>query len=111
MTRHKVATREEWQAARNQLLAREKELTRRGDQLAAARRARGRATKATRSQDETHADPAGNAPCLARDQRPAPMHMPGARMISLNCPGAKLRNWISPARGCRTTTSTLATLR
>jgi predicted dithiol-disulfide oxidoreductase (DUF899 family) len=38
MTKHKVATREEWQAVRNELLAREKELTRRGDQLAAERR-------------------------------------------------------------------------
>src|SRR5262252_2601823 len=38
MTKHKVATREEWQAARDELLAREKELTRRGDQLAAQRR-------------------------------------------------------------------------
>jgi predicted dithiol-disulfide oxidoreductase (DUF899 family) len=39
MTKHKVVTREEWQAARDELLAQEKELTRRGDQLAAARRA------------------------------------------------------------------------
>ena len=38
MVQHKVATREEWQAARNELLAREKELTRRNDQLAAERR-------------------------------------------------------------------------
>src|SRR5271169_2668620 len=38
MVKHKVATREEWLAARNQLLAQEKELTRRGDQLAAERR-------------------------------------------------------------------------
>jgi len=38
MVQHKVTTREEWQAARNELLAREKELTRRGDQLAAERR-------------------------------------------------------------------------
>jgi predicted dithiol-disulfide oxidoreductase (DUF899 family) len=35
---HKVVTREEWQAARDELLAQEKELTRRGDQLAALRR-------------------------------------------------------------------------
>ena len=35
MVQHKTATREEWLAARNQLLAAEKELTRRGDQLAA----------------------------------------------------------------------------
>jgi predicted dithiol-disulfide oxidoreductase (DUF899 family) len=34
----KIATQEEWQAARSELLAREKELTRRGDQLAAERR-------------------------------------------------------------------------
>jgi predicted dithiol-disulfide oxidoreductase (DUF899 family) len=38
MTTHKVARREEWLAARGELLAREKELTRRGDQLAAERR-------------------------------------------------------------------------
>src|SRR6516225_3996176 len=38
MTTHKVGTREEWLAARSQLLAKEKELTRRGDQLAAERR-------------------------------------------------------------------------
>jgi predicted dithiol-disulfide oxidoreductase (DUF899 family) len=38
MMKHKVATRQEWLAARNQLLAKEKELTRRGDQLAAERR-------------------------------------------------------------------------
>ncbi len=38
MTSHKTGTREEWLAARNELLAKEKELTRRGDQLAAERR-------------------------------------------------------------------------
>jgi predicted dithiol-disulfide oxidoreductase (DUF899 family) len=38
MAQHKTATREEWLAARDQLLAAEKELTRRGDQLAAQRR-------------------------------------------------------------------------
>ncbi len=38
MVQHKTATREEWLAARNELLAAEKELTRRGDQLAAGRR-------------------------------------------------------------------------
>jgi predicted dithiol-disulfide oxidoreductase (DUF899 family) len=38
MTDHKVATRAEWQAARDELLAEEKELTRRGDALAARRR-------------------------------------------------------------------------
>ncbi len=38
MTSHKTATREEWLAARKDLLAREKEVTRRGDQLAAERR-------------------------------------------------------------------------
>jgi predicted dithiol-disulfide oxidoreductase (DUF899 family) len=38
MVKHDVAAREEWLAARNQLLAKEKELTRRGDQLAAERR-------------------------------------------------------------------------
>ena len=38
MAQHETATREEWQAARNQLLAAEKELTRRGDQLAEQRR-------------------------------------------------------------------------
>ena len=39
MTTPKIATREEWLAARGELLAKEKELTRRGDQLAAERRA------------------------------------------------------------------------
>ena len=39
MTSHKTATHEEWLAARNELLVKEKELTRRGDQLAAERRA------------------------------------------------------------------------
>jgi len=38
MAKHKIATWEEWQATRNELLAQEKELTRRGDQLAAERR-------------------------------------------------------------------------
>src|SRR5713226_8882420 len=38
MTEHKVGTREEWLAARNALLEREKELTRRGDELARERR-------------------------------------------------------------------------
>ncbi len=38
MTRHKIGTREEWRAAREELLAEEKELTRRNDALAAARR-------------------------------------------------------------------------
>ena len=38
MAQHNTATREEWLAARNQLLAAEKELTRRGDQLAEQRR-------------------------------------------------------------------------
>jgi predicted dithiol-disulfide oxidoreductase (DUF899 family) len=38
MTTHQVGTREEWLAARSELLAKEKELTRRGDQLAAERR-------------------------------------------------------------------------
>ncbi len=38
MVKHNVATREEWLAARDRLLAREKELARRGDQLAAQRR-------------------------------------------------------------------------
>ena len=38
MVQHKTATREEWLAARNELLAAEKELTRRGDQLSAGRR-------------------------------------------------------------------------
>jgi predicted dithiol-disulfide oxidoreductase (DUF899 family) len=38
MAQHKTASREEWLAARNQLLAAEKELTRRGDQLAEQRR-------------------------------------------------------------------------
>jgi predicted dithiol-disulfide oxidoreductase (DUF899 family) len=38
MTEHKVGTREEWQAARDKLLAEEKELTRRSDELARKRR-------------------------------------------------------------------------
>ena len=37
-TKHKVGTREEWQAARDELLAEEKELTRRNDELAKKRR-------------------------------------------------------------------------
>ena len=38
MAEHKVGTRAEWEAARNALLEREKELTRRGDELARERR-------------------------------------------------------------------------
>jgi predicted dithiol-disulfide oxidoreductase (DUF899 family) len=38
MTEHRVGTREEWLAARNALLEREKELTRRNDELARERR-------------------------------------------------------------------------
>jgi predicted dithiol-disulfide oxidoreductase (DUF899 family) len=38
MAEHNVGTREEWQAARDELLEREKELTRRSDELARARR-------------------------------------------------------------------------
>jgi predicted dithiol-disulfide oxidoreductase (DUF899 family) len=38
VTEHKVSTREEWQDARNALLEREKELTRRSDELARERR-------------------------------------------------------------------------
>ena len=38
MTNHKVGTREEWQAARDELLAEEKKLTRLGDELAKKRR-------------------------------------------------------------------------
>jgi predicted dithiol-disulfide oxidoreductase (DUF899 family) len=38
MTEHKTGTREEWLAARNELLEREKELTRQGDKLARQRR-------------------------------------------------------------------------
>lgn len=38
MTDHKTATREEWLAAREELLAREKEHTRLGDELARQRR-------------------------------------------------------------------------
>ena len=37
MTKHNVGTREEWQAAREELLEREKELTHRGDELAQQR--------------------------------------------------------------------------
>ena len=38
MTQHRIGTQEEWQAARDQLLAKEKELTRRNDELARERR-------------------------------------------------------------------------
>ncbi len=38
MTAHQIVTREEWDAARGELLEREKELTRLGDELAAQRR-------------------------------------------------------------------------
>jgi predicted dithiol-disulfide oxidoreductase (DUF899 family) len=38
MTVHKIGTQEEWQAERNELLKEEKELTRRGDELARKRR-------------------------------------------------------------------------
>src|SRR5512132_3728558 len=38
MTNHKIATQEEWQAAREELLKDEKELTRRSDELARKRR-------------------------------------------------------------------------
>jgi len=38
MTSHRTGTREEWLAARNALLSKEKDLTRRSDQLAAERR-------------------------------------------------------------------------
>ena len=38
MAGHKVRTRKEWLAAGNELLAKEKELTQRSDQLAAERR-------------------------------------------------------------------------
>src|ERR687898_2776537 len=38
MTDHRIGTREEWQAARDELLRREKEHTRMGDELARKRR-------------------------------------------------------------------------
>src|SRR5688572_18601579 len=38
MTEHRIASREEWQAAREELLRREKEHTRMGDELARQRR-------------------------------------------------------------------------
>jgi predicted dithiol-disulfide oxidoreductase (DUF899 family) len=38
MTEHRIGTQEEWQAERDELLAEEKELTRRGDELARMRR-------------------------------------------------------------------------
>jgi Bacterial protein of unknown function (DUF899) len=41
METHKIATREEWQAASAELLEREKEHTRTGDELARERRANG----------------------------------------------------------------------
>ncbi len=40
MPAHRIGTQEEWQAARDELLNAEKELTRRGDELARQRRAR-----------------------------------------------------------------------
>ena len=39
MTEHRIGTQEEWQAERDELLKEEKELTRRGDELATKRRA------------------------------------------------------------------------
>jgi predicted dithiol-disulfide oxidoreductase (DUF899 family) len=39
MTEHRIGTQDEWQAARDELLEEEKELTRRGDELARKRRA------------------------------------------------------------------------
>jgi predicted dithiol-disulfide oxidoreductase (DUF899 family) len=39
VTQHRIGTREEWQAERDELLAQEKEHTRRGDELAGKRRA------------------------------------------------------------------------
>src|SRR6266699_5340813 len=38
MTEHRIGTQEEWQAERDELLMEEKELTRRGDELARERR-------------------------------------------------------------------------
>ena len=38
MTEHRIGTQEEWQAARDELLKEEKELTRRGDEVARKRR-------------------------------------------------------------------------
>src|ERR671928_119424 len=38
MTEHRIGTHEEWQAERDELLKEEKELTRRGDELARKRR-------------------------------------------------------------------------
>ena len=38
MPSHQIGTREQWLAARGELLAKEKELTRRSDELAAERR-------------------------------------------------------------------------
>src|SRR5436309_10840230 len=38
MTEHRIGTQEEWQAKRDELLKGEKELTRRGDELARKRR-------------------------------------------------------------------------
>src|SRR5215210_9452597 len=38
MTEHRIGTQEEWQAARDELIAKEKELTRRNDELAQLRR-------------------------------------------------------------------------
>jgi predicted dithiol-disulfide oxidoreductase (DUF899 family) len=38
MTEHRIGTQQEWQTARGELLKEEKELTRRGDELARQRR-------------------------------------------------------------------------
>ena len=38
MTKHRIGTQKEWEAARDELLKDEKELTRRGDELARRRR-------------------------------------------------------------------------
>ena len=38
MTEHRIGTQDEWQAERDELLKAEKELTRRGDELASKRR-------------------------------------------------------------------------
>src|SRR5437764_8944926 len=38
MTEHRISTQEQWQAERDELLKEEKELTRRGDELARKRR-------------------------------------------------------------------------
>ena len=67
MTEHRIGTQEEWQAERDELLKEEKELTRRGDELAG----RGASFRGSRSRRTT-----GSRPRTAR--RPSPICSTGA---------------------------------